>query len=88
MAPFLPYEYILLLWLSICPPMWWYIIDPRVDSMQDAKKGIHNPDQWNRTMPRSPADERRHKVALVYFAFVSCLFTYLMTIWTKFELKM
>jgi len=33
-----------MLWLGACPPMWWYVMDPMVKSIDDAKKGIPNKD--------------------------------------------
>lgn len=36
-APTLPFEYILMLWLAFCPPMWFYIVDPMVKSIEDHK---------------------------------------------------
>jgi hypothetical protein len=33
--------------LAVCPPVFHYIMDPRVKSIEDAKDGIKNPDTWN-----------------------------------------
>jgi len=46
-APTLPFEYILVLALIICPPVFHYIMNPRVQSLEDAKDGVKNPDAWN-----------------------------------------
>jgi len=46
-APTLPFEYILVLAFCLCPPVFHYIMDPRVKSLEDAKDGVKNPDAWN-----------------------------------------
>lgn len=51
-VPTLPYEYILMLWLAACPPMFDYIMLPRIDAINRAKEGQKPPngemeDQWN-----------------------------------------
>jgi len=76
-TPTHPYEYILMLWLMVCPPMWFLVMDPRVDSINDAKNQKKNPNQWNRAMKMSEQDKQNHKIAMIYFAFVSIVFTYI-----------
>lgn len=76
-APQLPFEYILMLWLSLVPPLFYMIMDPRVKSIEDAKAGIKNDDQWNNEMPKTASDKRAYNAALVYFASMSAFFTYL-----------
>lgn len=79
-APYMPYEYIPMSFLALMPPLFMYIMDPRVKSIHDAQRGIVNEDQWNNEMPRSKADEKRHMAGLAYFATVSLIFTGLMLI--------
>ena len=43
-APFLPYEHVLMILLVLCPPMFNYIMDPRVQAINDARNGIENKD--------------------------------------------
>jgi len=43
-APTMPYEYILMLQLSLIPPLYFMIMDPRVKSIQDMKRGMKNND--------------------------------------------
>ena len=35
------------------------VMDPRIKSIEDHKKGIPNSDQWNHTQPPSKADTKR-----------------------------
>ena len=53
----MPYEYILMLYLALFPPMFKMIMDPRVKSIRDAQAGIKNDDAWNESMPLSKADK-------------------------------
>lgn len=54
------------------------IMDPRVKSINDAKKGIKNDDAWNNQMPLSEADKKRHFICNVFFVFATILFTSLL----------
>ena len=38
-VPHTPYEYILMLWTALCPPMLQYLMDPRVAAINRAKNG-------------------------------------------------
>jgi hypothetical protein len=67
----MPYEYILCLQLALVPPLWYYIMNPRVKAIRDAFKGIENPDQWNNDQPMSAADKTRNYVACAYFILTS-----------------
>lgn len=67
----MPFEYIVMLYVALVPPLFFYLMDPRVKSINDAKDGIENPDQWNNEQPMSEADKRRHKVIMVFLAFAS-----------------
>ena len=63
--------------------MFFYVMDPRVKSLRDAQAGIANPDAWSQEHTLSKADQVRHKVAYVYFAFVTLGFTCMLFIWKK-----
>jgi hypothetical protein len=67
----MPYEYIVMLYMALVPPLFYYVMDPRVKSINDAKDGIENPDQWNNEQPMSKDDEARHKVVIFFLATVS-----------------
>jgi alkane 1-monooxygenase len=79
-APYYPFEQILMMLLSLVPPMWWYLMDPMVKSIEDAKKGTANPDSWNNEMPLSEADIKRRINCKIFFAFGSILITGLLFI--------
>lgn len=72
-SPTLPYEYILMLYLALVPPVFFYIMDPMVKSINDATSGIYNPDKWNNEMPYSEADLKRRKNVGMFISFVSAL---------------
>jgi hypothetical protein len=49
-------------------------MDPVVKSIEDAKKGIHNPDSWNNEMPLSEADiTRRTNIKILFGVFTIVL---------------
>ena len=43
-APYMPYEYLHCYMISLIPPLWFYIMNPRVQSVNDFVSGIKNPD--------------------------------------------
>jgi len=77
-APTLPYSYVQSHWLIFIPPVWFYIMDPRVKSLRDAQEGIPNDDQWNEAQPKSEADKRRDQVGSAYFVFIHIILTFSM----------
>lgn len=67
---------------GVFPPVFFYIMDPKLDAIERAKKGISmngvEEDSWNRSMPMSKADKRRdlvHKVTIGLFGVVFGLIT-------------
>jgi len=42
-APYMPYEYLHCYMFSLVPPLWFYIMNPRVQSVQDFANGKKNP---------------------------------------------
>lgn len=44
LAPQLPYCYVGSLLLSLCPPVFYHVMDPRVKAINDTSKGIPNED--------------------------------------------
>ena len=75
-APTMPFEYILMLALAVCPPAYWYVMDPRVRAVEDAKRGVKNTDQWNNENAPSEADKVRYRNCKVYLFFFLSVFTY------------
>lgn len=55
--------------------MFWYIMDPRVKSIEDSKDGITNPDSWNDETPLSEDDKVRYRNCKLYLWFVYGVFT-------------
>ncbi len=62
--------------IAICPPLFFYIMNPKIKSIEDANNGIYNPDTWNNEIPMSDADKTRYRVAQVYLGFVTIFGTY------------
>lgn len=56
------------------------IMDPRVKSIEDAKRGIKNLDAWNWEHALSPDDKARHMVCYVYFLVWFVFLTYCLTV--------
>jgi alkane 1-monooxygenase len=74
-APFWPFELVPMILLALVPPMWWYLMDPMVKSLEDTKKGIPNPDSWNAETPPSEADFTRRTNTEIFFAGLTFLLT-------------
>jgi len=79
-APQLPYEYIYMLFLALFPPVFFYMMDPIVNSIEDTKKGIDNKDRWNCEMEYSEDDLRRKRNGNIFLVVVSLIFTSLLFI--------
>jgi hypothetical protein len=65
-APFMPFEYLHNYFFSFVPPLWFYIMNPKVQALDDIKNGKFNKEktQWNNMMPPSEDDKKRGRVAL------------------------
>jgi hypothetical protein len=78
-VPTLPYEYIIMLMIALCPPVWYHVMDARVEAVKRAQNGIKvegEEDQWNRGMPESKADKKRDLVAKAYIGGLYLVATY------------
>lgn len=75
LAPEVPYTYVSMLWISLVPPLYFRVMNSRVKSINDAKKGISNEDQWNQVMPQSEKDKQTHRIVQIYFLIISIVFT-------------
>ena len=75
LAPQLPYCYVGTLLVEFCPPLWKYLMDPRIKAIHDTQKGIPNDDQWNEGQPMSAADKERDAVVQIYFTIILIVFT-------------
>jgi len=71
-APFLPYEYLLCFILAPFPPLWFYIMNPIVEALDDIKTGKKNEKgtRWNNMMPASADDVIRMRVGWAYIVSV------------------
>jgi len=57
-APFLPFEYLHGFLLAPFPPVWFYIMNPIVEALDDIKHGKKNDKEtrWNNMMPANADD--------------------------------
>lgn len=74
-TPTLPFEYFLMFQMALVPPLFFKVMDPRVDAISDAKKDRANLNAWNRAMPLSELDKKNLSWAHAYFVFMAFLFT-------------
>ena len=68
-APSLPYEYIIMAVIALVPPVWTYVMNPRVEAVERARSGMKKQgeeDQWNDYMPKSAADKQRDLHVKIY----------------------
>ena len=66
----MPYEFVYTFFLTLCPPVFSQLVDPIIDSIEDAKDGKMNKDSWNEDMPLTESDIKRRQIANIYLAFV------------------
>lgn len=76
-TPTLPFDYLLMYQLAFVPPLFFMIMDPRVDAINDVKKGKVNLNAWNLAQPLSEIDKKNHRIAYIYFACVFILIAFL-----------
>jgi hypothetical protein len=71
-APYHPFEYMQSMYIVTIPPLWFYLINPRVDALRDLAKGV----KGNKTCfdNYSPLTENDKKIKNVGFAFLIFLF--------------
>jgi hypothetical protein len=63
-APFMPFEYLHSYYLATIPPVWFLVMNPRVEALDDIKNGRKNKknSQWNNIMPATEEDVNRKRV--------------------------
>jgi alkane 1-monooxygenase len=76
-APYMPYEYLHMYMFSLVPPLWFHIMDPRVQSIIDYNNGKKNQDQWNYIMKMSDSDKWRIGAGWLYLALFQVFLTYM-----------
>ena len=57
-APFLPFNYSHCFILVLCPPLWFYLVNPRVDAITDLKFGRKNSSCFDFIKPFSADDKK------------------------------
>jgi alkane 1-monooxygenase len=81
-APFLPFDYLHSVLLCQCPPLWFYLMNPKVEAVRDLAEGKKgNKTQYNLYMPETADDKKRKivgwaalaafQVFLTYFTFIA-----------------
>ena len=60
-APWMPFEYIQSYQLAAIPPVWFHVMNPRVEALDDIKHGRANikNSQWNNIMKPTADDKSR-----------------------------
>lgn len=76
-APYHPFEYLHSLVLCLVPPLWYYMVNPRVDALRDFQEGKQgNKSCYNYISPFTPEDKRIQVVGWTFLAFFQLLLTY------------
>tara|TARA_B110000285_G_C15089018_1_gene597943 strand:+ start:1219 stop:1581 length:363 start_codon:yes stop_codon:yes gene_type:complete len=83
-APTLPFEYLHSVFLCTIPPLWYYLVNPKVEALADLANGKPKEDiktRYNQYMPYSADDKKRSiwgwaallalQLFLTYFTFIS-----------------
>ena len=78
-APYLAFEYLHTYFLAAIPPLWFYIMNPRVEALDDIKNGRTNEKQtqWNNIMPATAEDKKRMSVGWFFIFLFQCTLGYL-----------
>lgn len=60
-APYMPFEYLHNYFLATIPPLWFYVMNPKVEALDDLKNGRVNKAKtaWNNIMPQTEDDKKR-----------------------------
>jgi len=78
-APFMPFEYIHSYQLAAIPPVWFHVMNPRVEALDDLKHGRPNlkNSQWNNIMPATDDDVSRKRVGWATIVLLQIFLGYL-----------
>jgi hypothetical protein len=55
-APYLPFEYLHCLIIVLFPPLWFYLVDPRVEALKDSEMGKKPKVRYNLATPKNEKD--------------------------------
>ena len=75
-APYLPFEYLHCLVLVLFPPLWFYLVDPRVNALKAAEKGIKSEVRFNLVTPKTAKDKWLEFVGYSFLALFQGVCTY------------
>ena len=76
-APYHPFEYLHSFVLSLCPPLWFYLINPRVDAINDLKLGKKdNKTCYDFITPFTTHDKQIQVVGWIALGLFQLLLTY------------
>jgi alkane 1-monooxygenase len=79
-VPFLPYEYFVSIVIALFPPLWFYVMDPKVEAVRRAMRGekvVGQEDQWCNKMPMSKGDKWRARVVSIFLGLLTAGMTYM-----------
>ena len=78
-APAMAFEYLHSYFLASIPPLWFYIMNPRVEALDDIKNGRVNEKktQWNNIMEANDEDQKRNRVGWFFIFLFQCTMGYL-----------
>ncbi len=62
--------------LYLVPPLWYYLVDPRVDALRDLQNGKKSKNCYNFISPFSPEDKRCQAVGWASLAIFQLILTY------------
>ena len=85
-APSMAFEYLHSYFLASIPPLWFYIMNPKVEALEDIKNGRVNEKktQWNNIMPPNDEDQKRNRVGWFFIFLFQCTLGYLCLAWLNF----
>ena len=76
-APWNPFQFVISFYLSHCPPLWFWAINPRVQAVRDFCKGkTNNEVSFNNLQKLTEKDILTSRVVMVYFFFINLCFGY------------
>lgn len=73
----MPFEYLHSVFLCTIPPVWFYLVNPKVDALRDlanGKKDIKT--RYNQYMPYSEEDKKRQVVGWLVLLGLQIVLTY------------
>jgi hypothetical protein len=72
-APYLGFDYVLALVVALCPPVWFYCIDPRVDAIEAVKSGNKKRNETDAFDNLSPMSQKNLNGIYAGYAYIAVL---------------